>query len=113
MKIPRFFSIYRWWIGLVIITLLGLGLRLYKLGEVPQGLTWDEAAIGYNGYAVWTVRRDEWLHFLPISFQSFGDYKAPLAIYGVGFLSLFLGLSPWVVRLPFALAGGAAAANAL
>ncbi|MBP7774226.1 hypothetical protein KA078_00380 [Candidatus Woesebacteria bacterium] len=87
------------------IILLAAGIRLFALGGVPHGFTWDEAAIGYNGYAIVTTRRDEWLVRLPLSFQSFGDYKAPLAIYINGIFTFLLGLSPTVVRLPFALAG--------
>jgi len=80
-------------------------LRMYRLGDVPHGMTWDEAAIGYNGYAVITARRDEWQTKLPVSFRSFGDYKAPLAIYTTGIFVTFLGSELVVVRLPFALAG--------
>lgn len=87
------------------IIVLAAVIRLFALGGVPHGLTWDEAAIGYNGYAIVTTRRDEWLVRLPLSFQSFGDYKAPLAIYINGLFTFLLGLSPTVVRLPFALAG--------
>ena len=68
-------------------------------------MTWDEAAIGYNGHAIFTTRRDEWLQFLPVSFQSFGDYKAPLAIYLNGIFTFLCGMNLWAVRLPFALAG--------
>lgn len=68
-------------------------------------MTWDEAAIGYNGYAVLTTRRDEWLKRLPISFRSFGDYKAPLAIYLNGIFTYTLGNSLTVIRLPFMLSG--------
>lgn len=94
----------RYWIVLAIL-LLASFLRLYKLGEVPHGMTWDEAAIGYNGFATLTTRRDEWLTRLPISFKSFGDYKAPVAIYLNGPFTYFLGMKLWVVRLPFALTG--------
>lgn len=95
---------------LLLIVLLAIVLRGFKLGEVPQGITWDEAAIGYNGYAIVTTRRDEWLQRLPVSFQSFGDYKAPLAIYLSGIFTTLLqfGLSPWAIRLPFFLSGVAA-----
>ena len=79
--------------------------RLYALGQVPHGMTWDEAAIGYNGYAVISTRRDEWLTRLPVSFRSFGDYKAPLAIYINGLFTYLLGSELFVVRLPFALSG--------
>jgi len=77
--------------------------RLFKLGEIPQGLSWDEAAVGYNGWSIWTTRRDEWLNFLPVSFKSFGDYKAPLAIYMNGASTTLFGFENWAIRLPYAL----------
>ncbi len=83
---------------------LGIFMRVYGFVTIPHGLTWDEAAIGYNGFAVWTTRRDEWLQFLPVSFRSFGDFKAPLAIYIVGGFTQVFGLTPLAVRLPFLLA---------
>jgi hypothetical protein len=88
--------------GIVLITAV---IRLYQLGHVPHGMTWDEAAIGYNGYSILTTRRDEWLFRFPVSFKSFSDYKAPLAIYLNGPFTYFFGSTIWAVRLPFALAG--------
>lgn len=93
---------------LALIILVAAALRFYKLAEVPHGMTWDEAAIAYNGWSVTTTGRDEWLKKLPISFRSFGDYKAPLAIYIVGAFTRVFGLSLLAVRLPFALSGVAA-----
>lgn len=87
----------------ILLLIVGILVRFEKLGIVPHGMTWDEAAIGYNGFAVTTTRRDEWLHFLPVSFQSFGDYKAPFAIYFTGLFTTLLGMKLWVLRLPFAL----------
>ncbi len=91
--------------GFLVVALLAAVLLLYKLGEVPHGLSWDEAAIGYNGYATWTAHRDEWLARFPVSFRSFGDYKAPVAIYLSGLFTFLFGLNAFVVRLPFALIG--------
>ncbi len=111
------FRPYWWWqrwkslstksyrIGLILILLLAATLRFFKLAQVPAGMTWDEAAIGYNGYSVVQTRRDEWLEKLPISFRSFGDYKAPLAIYLVGIFTSIIDLNLWVLRLPFAISG--------
>lgn len=87
------------------ILLIATFLRFFQLAQVPAGMTWDEAAIGYNGYAVIKTRHDEWLERLPVSFRSFGDYKAPLAIYLVGIFTVLLDLKLWIIRLPFALAG--------
>ncbi|CAN5293378.1 hypothetical protein BH10PAT2_BH10PAT2_1670 [soil metagenome] len=92
-------------IGLVIIIFVAAVIRLYRLGDVPHGMTWDEAAIGYNGFAILHTRRDEWLAKLPVSFKSFGDYKSPLAIYLNGPFIFLFGMNLWAVRLPFALAG--------
>ena len=91
--------------GIIAVLFLAFVLRFYKLGQVPAGMTWDEAAIGYNGYAVVHTRHDEWLERLPISFKSFGDYKAPLAIYMVGIITSVLGLNQFVLRVPFAISG--------
>lgn len=93
------------WLGLVALVLLAVCLLFYKLGKVPSGLAWDEAAIAYDGYSIWHVYRDQWLVKLPISFKSFGDYKAPLAIYADGAFTYLFGISSWSVRLPFAVSG--------
>ena len=102
-------KIYYWLFGLILV--IATCLRFYQLGQVPHGMTWDEAAIGYNGFAVLNTRRDEWIHRLPISFMSFGDFKAPMAIYLNGFFTAIFGMNLWAVRFPFALASIAAIAG--
>lgn len=92
-------------LSLLFILLITIATRFYRLGDVPSGMTWDEAAIGYNGHAIRVFRRDEWLNRLPVSFKSFGDYKAPLAIYISGAFTWIFGLNIFAVRLPFAIAG--------
>jgi 4-amino-4-deoxy-L-arabinose transferase-like glycosyltransferase len=92
-------------LSLTLVLLLAICLRFYQLGSVPYGMAWDEAAIGYNGFAIFTTRRDEWLEKLPASFRSFGDYKAPLAIYQSGVFTALFGMNLFAVRLPFALHG--------
>lgn len=103
--LQQFLARHWYGVGFVIVCIISAVLLLYKLGEVPHGMTWDEAAIGYNGYAIWHSRRDEWLNRLPISFKSFGDYKAPFAIYLSSIFTAMLGLNLFAVRLPFALIG--------
>lgn len=90
---------------LVLILALGLGLRLYKLGSIPPGLTWDEAALGYNAYSLSKTLKDEYGAFLPLTLKSFGDYKPALYAYlDIPFV-MILGLNEWAVRLPSVLAG--------
>lgn len=67
-------------------------IRLFKVTEVPAGLYWDEAAIAYNAFGIAEWNRDEWGNKLPISFRSFGDYKAPLLIYALSIPYKLFGL---------------------
>ena len=90
---------------LILLFLVGILSRVLFLGKIPAGMTWDEAAIGYNGWSIINYRRDEWLIKLPISFKSFGDFKAPFAIYLNGVFTKIFGLNITAIRLPFALVG--------
>lgn len=90
---------------LVLILVFGLGLRLYKLDSIPPGLTWDEAALGYNAYSLSKTLKDEYGAFLPLTLKSFGDYKPALYSYlDIPFV-MILGLNEWAVRLPSVFAG--------
>lgn len=89
----------------VFIFLVTAWMRFFHLGNLPAGFTWDEAFLGYVGKMVWLTGADEHLNRFPVVFQSFGDYKAPLAVYISGFFTSIFGLNEWAVRLPFALAG--------
>lgn len=89
----------------IIIILLAAALRLYNLDKVPPGVNRDEASIGYTAYSLAATGRDEYGRLLPLSFESFGDWKLPLYIYTtIPFVKIF-GLSELAVRLPSAIAG--------
>ncbi len=90
---------------LIAIGLIGLALRLWQISALPSGLTWDEAALGYNAYSVLKTGRGEHGHLFPLIFTSFGDYKPGLYIYtAVPFVAIF-GLNEFSTRLPSVLAG--------
>lgn len=90
---------------LVLIFVLALFLRLFKLGQVPVGFLWDEAALGYNAYSILKTGRDEYGKFLPVIFKSFGDYKPGLYVYlTVPSVAIF-GLNEFSTRFPSALFG--------
>ncbi len=90
---------------LVIIFLLALGVRLYRLGQSPESLTWDEAALGYNSYSLLKTGADEYAQKLPLVLRSFDDYKPALYAYAVIPFIKLLGLKIFSVRLVSALAG--------
>ena len=101
MKISKFVTRYT----LLLIILLALFLRVWRLGVNPPHLTPDEASLGYNAYSILKTGHDEYGELLPIVFKSFGDYKPGLYVYlTVPFVAIF-GLTEFAVRLPSALAG--------
>src|SRR3989344_2922720 len=91
--------------------LIGAFLRLYDLKQIPNSLSADEAAFGYNAYSILKTGRDEFGHFLPLYFQSFDDYKNPVFGYVLIPFIAILGLNDWVIRLPSVLAGVAVVAG--
>lgn len=85
---------------LILICILFLITRLYKISEIPPSVYWDEASIGYNAYSILKTGHDEWGNFLPIHFRAFGEFKLPVYIYSVvPFVQLF-GLNEFSVRTP-------------
>lgn len=90
---------------LLLIVALAAFLRLWGLGVNPPHLTNDEAALGYNAYSILKTGRDEHGAFLPLVFQSFGDWKPGLYVYlDVPFVAAF-GLNEFSVRVVSALCG--------
>jgi 4-amino-4-deoxy-L-arabinose transferase-like glycosyltransferase len=90
---------------LILIVFFGTLLRFYKLGEVPNSLSWDEVSWGYNSYSILLTGKDEHGAFLPLSFQAFGDFKQPIYVYlGIMPIKIF-GLMPFAVRFPSAFLG--------
>lgn len=86
-------------IACIAICIIAIGLRMYKLNQIPYGFYWDEAAISYNAWGLSLWNRDEFGNKLPVSFKSFGDYKAPLLIYTLGALYKVTGLHPEYLRI--------------
>ncbi len=91
-------------IGIAIV-LLAVFLRIFQLSALPAGLSVDEAASGYNAFAIATQHRDEWLVKMPISFKSFGEHKPAVSIYIIAVLIKIFGMSEFWIRFPAAMAG--------
>lgn len=88
-----------------IIILSGL-LRLYRLGENPISLYWDEASLAYNAFSIANYGIDEHgEHYPTARFIAFGDYKPPGYIYAAALSIKALGASELGVRLPSAVSG--------
>jgi 4-amino-4-deoxy-L-arabinose transferase-like glycosyltransferase len=75
------------------------------LGDIPAGLTNDEAGVGWDAYSILYTGKDQWNQFLPMHFIAFGDYPAPLLRYiTIPSISAF-GLNAFATRFPSALFG--------
>lgn len=92
-------------IVLFFVIAIAVGLRFYKLGQVPISPDWDEVALGYNAYSILQTGRDEFGTFLPAVFRSYDDYKPPLYVYLAVPSVAFFGLNVPAVRLPSAVFG--------
>lgn len=90
-----------------LITILAIAtiLRFWNLSINPPHLTSDEAALGYNAYSILKTGHDEHGVFMPIVFESFGDWKPGLYVYlTVPFVALF-GLNEFSTRFVGATSG--------
>ena len=90
---------------LVAVILLAGFLRFYQISSNPPGLYWDEVANGYDAYSILKTAHDHHGRFLPLFFESFGDWKLPGYIYLSIPSILTFGLNEFAVRFPSALFG--------
>ncbi len=90
---------------MAILVVMATAVRVYQLKDVPAGLYCDEAAEGYNAYAIGTTGYDENGKFLPLFIWSFGGYKNPIYIYTAGAIMRFAGINEATTRMPAALFG--------
>jgi 4-amino-4-deoxy-L-arabinose transferase-like glycosyltransferase len=93
---------------LILIFVLALVLRVYRIADFPAGPNLDEVSQGYSAYSILKTGRDEWGEFLPLSPRAFGDFRAPLYTYLIIPSVAFLGLNEFAIRFPAALLGSLA-----
>lgn len=87
------------------ILFLGIYIRFYKLGDIPNSLDWDEVSQGYNAYSILTTGKDEFGISHPFTVRSLNDYKPPVYSYITALSVKFFGLNPFSARFPSAFFG--------
>lgn len=90
---------------LLIIVLISVFLRFWKLGLIPEGFHADEAAFGYNAYSILTTGKDEHGVVFPLMLNIFGIPIGAVYSYITVPFIYFFGLNEWAVRAPTAVAG--------
>lgn len=84
----------------VLILVLAIFLRVFRLDSVPPALFGDEVDVGYQAYSLLKTGKDLTGRFLPFYIKSLSEYRTPLYIYSaIPFVGVF-GLNEWGVRLP-------------
>ncbi|KKP59887.1 MAG: hypothetical protein UR52_C0002G0115 [Candidatus Gottesmanbacteria bacterium GW2011_GWA1_34_13] len=90
---------------ILVICILGFFIRVFQLTQIPNSLSADEVAFGYNAYSILKTGRDEFGRNYPFYLQSFDDSKSPLLAYAlIPFVGL-LGLNAFAIRFPSVIFG--------
>ncbi len=84
---------------LIAILLIALIARTYRFGDVPPGLNQDEAATGYDAFAVLTRGVDRMGTYLPLMYISWGTGMYALPGYLMSPFIWLFGLSVSSIRL--------------
>ncbi|MBI2611374.1 glycosyltransferase family 39 protein, partial [Candidatus Gottesmanbacteria bacterium] len=92
-------------IFIFLILILSFLLRIYKLDQIPNSISADEASFGYNAYSILKTGKDEFGITFPLLFRSFDDYKNPLFVYTLVPFILMFGLTEWAIRFPSVILG--------
>lgn len=90
---------------LIIIIIIGAFFRFYKLAEFPVQLNHDEISQLYDAISIAQTGKDIYGSFLPVVFQSTGDYKPAQYTYLSTIPYLFLGDREVTIRIVAAFFG--------
>lgn len=88
---------------LILIILLGVILRFYRLTNYPIQLNPDELTQLYDAISIAQTGKDIYKNFMPFIFPSVGDFKPPFYTYVTTLFYFLFGWSEWIIRLPGAI----------
>lgn len=84
--------------GMLLLCFVICFFHLWQITDIPKGFYVDELSIGYNASVVARTAHDEHGQFLPIFFESFGEYKNSLYIYVAAIIFKLFGVSDTALR---------------
>jgi len=91
---------------LTLVFSISVFFRFFKLGDVPNGLYWDETAMLVDAQSIAETGKD--MHGRPwyqVIYPSYGDYKSPVYIWMAGTSVRVFGSNNFALRLPSAISG--------
>jgi hypothetical protein len=84
---------------------LGLGIRLWQFGRMPEGINQDEAFAGYEAFCLLHGGMDTAGYRFPVYLTAWGSGMNALESYLMLPFAAVFGLKTWVVRMPQLLTG--------
>lgn len=84
----------------VLILLIAIFSRGYKLNSLPVGIHVDEAGMAYDAYCLATGGTDRWLNHLPVYLENFGGGQSALYAYLAAIFVKIFGLNMITIRMP-------------
>ncbi len=90
------------WVLPAILLVLGAGLRLAFLGNMPGGMHQDESFVAWNAFAVYHEGMDSAGHVFPVYLADWGDGHSALYVWlTIPLVALNGGhVTPFISRLP-------------
>ncbi|MBU1032151.1 glycosyltransferase family 39 protein [Patescibacteria group bacterium] len=83
----------------IIILLIGIFFRLWKLPQYPVHLSHDEVSQAYDAISIAQTGRDIYGNFLPTIFPSVNDFKSPFYTYATSLVYFIIGNHEWMIRV--------------
>lgn len=87
-------------IAFLMILLVAIFVRFYKIGDIPQGLHVDETGMAYDSFCLANFRVDRYLNHLPVYLINFGGGQSALYAYLSAIFVKLFGLGIMQVRMP-------------
>lgn len=84
---------------LLVLFIINILIRLYRLGDLVPNIYVDEAAAGYSSWCLAHFGTDRYLNSWPLYIQNFYSGQSPAYIYLSAPIIYFLGLNEFSVRL--------------
>lgn len=84
----------------VVILLIAVFSRGYKLNSLPIGIHVDEAGMAYDAFCLATNGTDRWLNHFPVYLENFGGGQSALYAYLAAIFVKIFGLNMISIRIP-------------
>lgn len=84
----------------IVIMLIAIFSRGYKLNSLPVGIHVDEAGMAYDAFCLATNGTDRWLNHFPVYLENFGGGQSALYAYLAAIFIKIFGLNMITIRMP-------------